>query len=217
MNKNDPKIELEVAAIQSLRKASAEPLTIFIGGVFGAGKTSLSYNLSCTLGIKQRSTLGMITKTLMYVNRTDPTLRSLNAIDRREKNYDLFAQQCKEICSVVNFITKVSRGDGTDLMLDGVQLNPSDLIFDQHTIFLFLKSGGFEVLKKQLNASTTHSIRYKDVNEEQVASLIELEEHLVMKLPQNRSVRVLEHVEGEDEQLLLTLKNIREWLTNSSL
>jgi len=192
------------------RENQYKPKTILTGGVFGVGKTTLSYNLSCRLGIKQRTSVGVITKTLKYLDATDQNLRSIDDVDKENDGFKLFDKQAKKICSIVNYILKVSHEDGTDYILDGVQLIPRYLKMDKNTTFFFIKAPQKEIFRKRLNTSMTHPIRYRNLNESQVEKILSLEKYLLSMIRENRRIKILDGNNNEEEITREALKILND-------
>ncbi|MCL4382757.1 MAG: hypothetical protein M1575_01300 [Patescibacteria group bacterium] len=115
------------------------PIIILLGGVFGVGKTTLSYNLSRLLGIKQRTSVGVISKTLQYLYPGKKSIRTLDNLERNECDYKTFLKQSHLMCSIVNYIMRIAHDDGVDYIIDGVQLLPTFIKFRKNVLYLFLK------------------------------------------------------------------------------
>lgn len=190
-------------------------LTIFIGGIFGVGKTTLSYNLSALLKIKQRTSVGVITKTLQFINNTDPAIRTLNEIDRENDGFITFSAQANKVCQIVNHITDVSRNDGVDYIIDGVQLIPEYLNMDTNSFYFFISSPNVEELKLRLNLSSTHKDRYKNVTFEQVNNLIMLNNYLTSKVIEGSNIKILDGRLNEEDLVDIASKLILPSIKNS--
>ncbi|MFZ5365966.1 MAG: AAA family ATPase [Patescibacteria group bacterium] len=202
----------EAKEIKKLKEKINFPISILIGGVFGVGKTSLSYNLSFRLGIKQRTSVGVITKTLRFLEPMDSSLRGINQLDKDTDEFPLFFKQAEKICSIVDYILKISRKDGVDYIIDGVQLMPQYLDLDNHSFFIFLKSPKAEELKERLNRSTTHPLRYRETTLRQVKKLIKLEKLIISDIKESASTKILDSALEEDEVLVQSLDSIKSWL-----
>lgn len=184
-------------------------VTIFIGGVFGVGKTTLSYNLSKTLGWKQRTSLGVITKTLMYLRQNDPLIRNLNKLGRDSDEFPLFLKQANKLCRITNFITEVARKDGLNYIIDGVQLLPESLSLDESSMYLYLKSPEKKDLYKRLKFSTTHPLRYKNISWLDVEKLQELDRFILKRIVLADNIYILDSTKSEELVLAESLAVVK--------
>lgn len=186
-------------------------LTILIAGVYGVGKTTLSYNISKELEIKQRASLGVITKTLQAIHGNRKYIRSMDTLYEESRNfrpYDLFS---KNVCGIINSILRVADADGVDYLIDGVQLDPKYLVLDKYKLLLYIKSPESSSFKEKLNTSTTHPLRYRKVNENQVNVLKQLEKHVLSSIKEKPNIKILDFVEGEENMTFESLRVIKNW------
>lgn len=210
------KISTEIQLIQRLRKSGKGSIGILIGGIFGVGKTTLAYNLSNVLGIKQRASLGIITKTLYFLNKNRETFRSIEQIERGAKDYPIFIRQVKTVCPIINYILKIAQQDGVDYILDGVQLHPNFLNLNKNYLYIFIKSPPLKTLHTRLIKSTTHTLRYQGSNIRRTKKILALENFLISSIKEKNNIKIINNTRGESLLLLDVLKTIRIWLQSLS-
>lgn len=203
---------LEVKRFLSLKKKVSDPIEITIGGIFSAGKTSLSFNLSQYLKIKQRASLGVISKTLMYLRPKDKLRRKLDTVDQDTKSFPHFMKQSKEMCGIVKLILDISRADGVDYILDGVQLLPQYLNLTEQSFYIFIKTPTNLQYKHNLNNSSTHPKRYKHVSVDQINKLKTLEEFLLSSIESKPNIKIIDFIQGEKALTIEVVKRINTWL-----
>lgn len=195
---------------QVLNEKTNLPLIILIGGVFGVGKTSLSYNLSQALDIKQRASLGVITKTLRYLDIFPKTERLFELLEENDIEFTIFDKRSKQVCRIANYIIREARNDGVNYILDGVQLLPKYLDFQENTLFIYLKAPSEKELLSRLNSSTTHSKRYKQVTLKNVKRIIDLDKHLLSSLKIESNAIIVDSSLNEKQILKLVLKSFKK-------
>lgn len=188
------------------------PVIILLGGVFGVGKTTLSYNLSRSLGIKQRTSVGVISKTLQYLYPGTKSIRTLDNLERDKCNYKIFLKQSFLMCSIVNYILRIARKDGVDYIIDGVQLLPKFIKFRKNILYLFLKCSSEKKLMQRLVNSTSHRNRYRETSLEQVKKLISLQQFFVDSIKESKNVRIIDEDKSEEDVTKEALEVIKEWI-----
>lgn len=195
---------------QALNKKNNFPLIILIGGVFSVGKTTLSYNLSNFLIIKQRASLGLITKTMRSLGIFPSKERLFDLLEEEDFNFLVFEQRSKKICEIVNSILQTARKDGVDYILDGVQLFPKYLDLKQNTFYIYLKAPSEAELFLRLKSSKTHTKRYKKITVNQVKKLLNLDNYMLSLIKNRKNIIVIDSSLNEEQILKEALSKINK-------
>lgn len=190
-------------------------IVIYIAGIYGVGKTTLSYNLSLYTGIKQRASLGVITKTLQILNKKRSYIRNMDKLSEDSNDFRSFNLFSKKVCHILNHIVDVAHADGVNYIIDGVQLTPKYLQIQPNHIYIFIKSPRNDSFKKLLNFSSTHPKRYRNVNIDKIKILKQLERHILKDTTDKDNIKVLKFTDGEQEMTLNVLKLLVHWLHSS--
>lgn len=124
------------AEIKRIRRTYKNPMVILIGGNYGAGKTTFSFELSKALDIPPRSSLGTVVKTVKYLGINHPAVALIDN-DQNTANFQYkFNLQSKFLCEIINYIALKAQESGSDYIIDGVQINPEYI--NRKNVFLTL-------------------------------------------------------------------------------
>lgn len=144
-----------------LKRKDREPLIVVIAGIYGAGKTTLSWQLARIFEIKHRTDVGPIIWTIKtrFSQKSSHLLEDLRWIDTIKIQPKRMKTQSKLICQVINNITDSAQRFGKDYFFEGVQLLPQFLKMENIFCYFFLKTPSIKIYAKRLNKSNTHFLR----------------------------------------------------------
>lgn len=174
---------------------------ILISGINGVGKTTLSFELSKRFQIKQRIGLGTLTKSL-ELNSKHQSLFSIANNVKDDLTYDILDKQAKVISSSINHIIHYALKDGTDCIIEGVQLNPDYLDMKNISLFVFIKAPKFDMYKERLNNSITHKKRR--FSDSLINKLLEIEKIYLNKNNNYKNIIVIQNNSLKHSLKLLT-------------
>lgn len=140
-----------------------QPLVVFLGGVHGVGKTSLSHQISQKLGIYYQAGLGAIIQTLKMALPNDTTFQTWGQYRYLEKTKLLkkFLTECQSVSPFVQAIIYHAIETGEDYIFDGVQFLPKNLPLENVQYFLITVSDTTQY-KQRLEHPTQTKKRHKD-------------------------------------------------------
>lgn len=153
--------------IRQVRKTYKNPIVILIGGNYGVGKTTFSFELSKILDIPPRSSLGTVVKTVKYLGVNHPAVALIDDDQDIIGFKNKFDLQSKFLCEIVNYIALKAQESGSDYIIDGVQINPGYINRENVllTLILAIPNGKDHLLR--LTKPITHFRRTpKDFNME---------------------------------------------------
>lgn len=109
---------------------SNKPLIIVISGTYGVGKTTLAHILGYKLNIHQRVGLGVISKTLRYIDHSNPIISKWGDFSDCNNEKDVVKKlhlESELIGNILKSIIDKAFRTGEPYIIDGVQLLPQYL------------------------------------------------------------------------------------------
>ena len=107
--------------------STSKPVIIAISGTHGVGKTTLAYNLSNRLNIRQRAGLGVIISTLRYSMRDNPIVERWGNYTQYKTPEHIIKKlhdESKLMGEVLTDLINKATVTGEPYIIDGVQLLP---------------------------------------------------------------------------------------------
>ena len=166
-----------------------KPIIILISGVNGVGKTSLSFNLSNALEIKQRVGLGTIVKTLIAISSEKNKKNYLNMDNKfsctNEKDLKKYALL---ISRPVNLLIEKYTQSHTSCIIEGVQLLP--IYLQKNIIHFHVEIDDIKKYETQLRSPDI--IHKHRVNDRDFKNLLKVDEFLKKEML-NHEVHILKN------------------------
>lgn len=185
MNKINNKL---VTKVKSFIHENKTPIVILICGVNSIGKTTLAFNLSSKLEIKQRIGLGVIMKTLIANS-------SKREYKKRCKMDNVFSISTKELVEHESLIKKtvsmiVSKylKERMSCIIEGLQLFSG--YKDKNIVHFYIKMSDQNKYRKQLESGNTRLPR--KISEKDFDNICLIDE-FISKQVNNKNVYILEN------------------------
>lgn len=174
-------------------RANDVPLFVLVSGVNGVGKTTLSYELTWRLGIRQHVGLGTIVKTLREFGFPPEATEMARAMDNGlclEESVGELDRHAALICRVVNRLVHAYYTQGVHCVVEGVQLLPAHLQLPAEVIHLHLRIGDPDAFARQMGRANHR--KYGPVDRNTVNHLLKLDDVLMQAMRAAPGVIVLE-------------------------
>ncbi len=140
------------------------PLIVVVSGTYGVGKTSLAFSLSQRLRIKQSAGLGVISRVLSFIEKTNPTISDWgNYKDCKDEQgvIDKLHKEAAIAGGVISSIVEKAKLTGAPYIIDGVQLLPDYLPMNDILFIPLTLLDEVEHRKRFLTPDTT-KVRHLD-------------------------------------------------------
>lgn len=183
-----------VRAIRGRMSDGEHPLILLVSGVHGIGKTTLCYELSRRLGIRQRVGLGAIVKTLAEFGLPAGAPGSAREMDNDLGLEDPVSQldaQARVLCRVVNRIVATYYDQHVHCVIDGVQLVPRYLDVPPGVIHMHIAVSDVSAYLRQIRQANPH--KYGPIGEAEAAVLAALDRSLSAAMEASERAVILRH------------------------
>lgn len=169
------KANLDLAEkIKRYIESGKHPLIILISGVNGVGKTTIAFQLSNILEIKQRVGLGSIVKTLISMRPKDKALLKMDNHFSSPINITNLQKQSLIISKPLNLIIRSYSEGGVSCVIEGVQLLPRYL--DKQIMQFHILVADSKKYRNQLKNCNTRNPR--EVSDKEFSNLLNINEIL---------------------------------------
>lgn len=158
-----------------------KPVAILVSGVNGVGKTTVGHCISQLLDIRDRIGLGTAIKTLRATgHRSSDGLDQMNQYFQKDPYIDGVLEEAKAIGPVITYLITEYSKQGTDCIIEGVQLLPQFLPQEPSVFHIHLSIGDPETYRMQLDHPKTK--RNRSVTDDQFRNLVRLDQDLISLL-----------------------------------
>ncbi len=183
----------EARALRRRMQEMEAPLIVLVSGVNGIGKTTLSYELSRCLRIRQHVGLGTIVKTLREFGLPPEAPDMAQAMDNgfcpEEPSLQL-DRQAAVIARVVNRLVHAYHAQHVHCVVEGVQLLPVHLLLPPEVVHLHLRIGDRVAYAHRMRQANPQ--KYGPMSDQTVNHLLNLDEALLTVMRGAPGVTIIE-------------------------
>ncbi len=168
--------------IKKYIKSTRHPLIVLISGINGVGKTTVAFNLSNLLDIKQRVGLGSIVKTLISIDPKNKDFYKMDNYFTSSIKMNELKKQSLVISKSVNLMIEKYSVGGVSCIIEGVQLIPRYLV--GNTIQFYIQITDSKKYKQRLEICDTRTPRI--VSEKEFSNLLKLNQLLEKEMSKSK-------------------------------
>lgn len=176
--------------------ASKQPTIILIGGIYGAGKTTLAHELAKRLNIYQRAGVGLIIKTLAELcSIYKPSCKNWGQYENLSKTEATrqLIRESKLMGKVLTVIINRAILCGQNYIIDGVQILPQFLPLDKINLIVLKVSDKKEYRHRLTEPGRTRQKQSDGINF-QKSIILEKE---ILRWAKNFNIPIFDNIENK--------------------
>lgn len=182
------------------------PVIIVISGTYGVGKTSLAHVLSHKLDIRQHAGLGVISRTLGFIEKDNPIISNWGDYSNCKTDQEIINKlhdESKIAGGVISSIVEKAKITGAPYIIEGVQLLP-DYLPMSDIVFIMLTLSDEDEHKKRFLTPNITKIKHLDRVTFSTVRIIDRE---LVKVARRNDLMVIDSKSSEDEIADEVIKN----------